>query len=259
MNIMHRLLDTSTSVLGPYRVEAIAGTNTKARDGHVVDLRGMDIAAFEQNGTILWNHDPCEPVGVPVSCRKDAAGTLRVVIDFAPAGASEKADEIRNLVKAGIVRNLSIGFHPLEMEPLEPRQPRGGLLIKRSELLEVSFVSIPSDPNAIVTARRHPGARAGKALSGANAGALREAHRLAEQCRSTIEIVLDGAGEVAEPDDDEFAQRQRQAAVLRLQIPAHTVVDQERADRRTAAAKLGAINRDMSFAARQRELAALRR
>jgi HK97 family phage prohead protease len=160
MNRITRLLPTSTTVLGPNRVEAIAGTSAKARDGHIVDMRGMDLSAFMRSGTILWGHDPDQPVGVPVSCSVDSAGNLRLTVDFAPEGTSPRADEIRNLVKAGIVRNMSIGFAPIDMEPLDPRNPRSGQRITRCELIEVSFVSVPSDTGAIVTARAGSGRRA---------------------------------------------------------------------------------------------------
>jgi HK97 family phage prohead protease len=190
MSRIIRLLDTSISTLGPNRVEAIAGTSRRARDGHVVVMSGMDTSAFLRSGTILWNHDVGSPVGVPVSGQVDSAGNLRLVIDLAAAGTTPVSDDVRRLVKGGIVRNLSIGFDVLEAEPLDKNKPRGGLKITRSELLEVSFVSVPADVNAVVTARA---ARAGKVLSGANASALRTAHDLAERCRSAIRGVLDAA------------------------------------------------------------------
>lgn len=153
MSRITRFLDTQTTVLGPLRVEAVAGTSDMARDGHRVLMSGMDFSTFMRSGIILWGHDPDQPVGVPFSCRVDTAGNLRLTVDFAPEGTSERADEVRRLVKSGVVRNLSIGFSPVEAEPLDPRNPRGGQLIKRSELLEVSFVSVPADAGAIVTAR----------------------------------------------------------------------------------------------------------
>lgn len=223
MSLINRFVAATTEQLGPNRVEAIAGTSAKARDGHIVDMRGMDISAFASHGTILWSHDPDQPVGVPIACRIDAAGNLRITLDFAPAGASERADEVRNLVKAGIIRNMSIGFEPIEMKPLDPTKPRGGQHITRSELLEVSFVSVPSDTGAIVTAR------AGKTLSGSNAAALRQAHRLADKCRSTLADVLGEAGEMGEADgpDGDYEYRQRQLDALRLaQLPMTS--DQDR-------------------------------
>jgi len=153
MTTMVRLFDASTSMLGPDRVEAIAGTSKLARDGHIVEMKGMDTRAFMRSGTILWSHDPNVPVGTPAATRVDGDGNLRITIDFAPIGMSDRADEVRRLVKAGIIRNLSIGFDPIESKPLDPKNPRRGMHITRSELLEVSFVSVPADVGAVVTAR----------------------------------------------------------------------------------------------------------
>jgi len=219
-----RLLDTSTSMLGPGRVEAIAGTSNMARDGHIVDMRGMEIGPFLRTGVILWGHDPNQPVGNPVSGYVDPAGNLRITIDFAPDGVSERADEIRRLVKSGVVRSLSICFESLEMAPLDRNKPKGGQRITRSALLEVSFVSVPADIGAMVTARA---AREGKALSGRNATAIREAHNLAERCRSAIAGVLADAGEDPDGDHDDaehrrrvdYALRQRELEVLSMRHP----------------------------------------
>ena len=208
-----RFLETTTTVLGPNRIEAIAGTSKKARDGHIVEMSGMDTSAFLRSGTILWSHRQDWPVGVPVAGRVDSAGNLRLTVDFAPDGASELADEIRNLVKTGIVRNMSIGFDAIEAEPLDPKNPRGGMRVTRSELLECSFVSVPADTGAVVTARSE---RTGKVLSGANAGALREAHDLAERCRATIADVLGGAGAGGAAAEAERDHRRRQIELIRL-------------------------------------------
>jgi hypothetical protein len=91
--------------------------------------------------------------------------------------------------------------------------PRGGQRILRAELLEVSFVSVPADPGAVVTARA---ARAGNALSASNEQALRDAHQLADQCRSTLAGVLDGACTDAPRAQLGFEHRQRELDAITL-------------------------------------------
>ncbi|MCW1984988.1 UNVERIFIED_ORG: HK97 family phage prohead protease [Sphingomonas sp. R1F5B] len=151
MQMLTRLLPTTATAIDANRIEAIAGTSDKARDGNIVDMSRMDTTTFLRSGTILWSHDPKEPVGIPYACAIDVNGRLRIGVEFAPLGASDTADKIHRLVQAGIIRNMSIGFMPIEMAPLDPRLPKGGQRITRSELCEVSFVSVPSDRGAIIT------------------------------------------------------------------------------------------------------------
>jgi hypothetical protein len=81
---------------------------------------------------------------------------IRARIRFAPAGISDKADEIRGLVKSRIVSTVSVGMDPIEMEPIDPAKPRGGQRMTQWELLEISFCSVPVDTGAVVTARAVP-------------------------------------------------------------------------------------------------------
>src|SRR5207248_7076928 len=56
-------------------------------------------------------------------------------------------------------RGISIGFDPdwSTAEPIDPARPRAGKRFKKSELLEISVVSIPSDTGATVVQRSFGG------------------------------------------------------------------------------------------------------
>jgi phage head maturation protease len=56
------------------------------------------------------------------------------------------------MIRSGVVSAVSVGFLPIQATPL----PKGGSRFTKWELLEVSFVSVPCNPNAIVTARSLP-------------------------------------------------------------------------------------------------------
>jgi len=136
------------------RTKVIASTNDLARDGHVVEPTGLQTTNFLRTGTILFDHDSSTPVGKPVAAVPSADGKrLEVEIEWAPEGISEAADRCRGLVKAGIIRAVSIGFMPTELEPLDPKDPWGGQHIKEADLLELSFVGVPADTGAVVTQR----------------------------------------------------------------------------------------------------------
>ena len=137
----------------PNRSRFIAATNQLARDGHVLEPSGMEIDNFLRCGTILFDHDPKIPIGAPVATALNSDGDLEIEIEWAPSGISGDADKIRGLVKAGVLRSGSVGFDVLDGEPLDPKKPRGGLHITKSELLEFSVVSVPADTGAVVTQR----------------------------------------------------------------------------------------------------------
>ena len=76
-------------------------------------------------------------------------------IEFPPAGTNAKSDEYLGLVKTGVIDTVSIGFNSHKSEPLS----RGGVRFTDWSLLEISFVSVPANPNAVVTARANWGNR----------------------------------------------------------------------------------------------------
>ena len=153
MSMIRKVIPMQATEVAENRTRLIAATSQLARDGHVLEPAGMDISSFLRIGTILFDHDPKVPVGIPVSGGLNSAGDLEVEIEWAPAGISAKADEVRGLVKAGILRTGSVGFEPLDGEPLDPAKPRGGQHITKSELLELSIVAVPADTGAVVTQR----------------------------------------------------------------------------------------------------------
>lgn len=213
---MKRLLGTAFNDLGADEVEAIISTSAPARDGHILRASGCDHADFDRNPIILWAHSTDQPVG---RCERLTVGSnaISARIRFAPLGVSETADRIRGLVKSGVVSAMSISFLPdySTAKPIDPKQPRGGQIFSSWTLLEASFVAIPSDIGAVVTARAD---RAGKVLSGVNAEALKTAHDHAEACRAAIADVLDGAGEGLgdRSVDLDYERRKLEHAAMRL-------------------------------------------
>ena len=159
---VQRLISTATD-LGEREIGVIAATDQVARDGHVLEPSGINLSNYRRNPIVLWSHDPEQPVGACTAVAVED-GALAARIQFAPEGTSATADEICSLVKSGIVKGVSIGFDPLEAEPLDPALgSRGGLRILSSELLEISLVSVGADTGAAVVARSfsaRPGAQA---------------------------------------------------------------------------------------------------
>lgn len=120
--------------------EVVISTADQDRGGDVVDQNGWDLTFFKMNPVVLWAHDYYAlPIGACDSIEvKD--GKLVAIGKFAPAEANPFAQQVRKLYDLKIVRTTSVGFIPLEID---------GQNIKKSELLEFSFVPVPMNPHAL--------------------------------------------------------------------------------------------------------------
>ena len=135
------------SALTDRQIKVVASTAVKDRIGDIMIPRGCDVSLYQKNPIVLANHDPNLPIGTAeISVGDDA---IEALITFAPAGASAKADEYCALAKAGVLNTVSVGFQPVEAEPIKG----AGELYKAWSLLELSLVSVPANPEAVVTAR----------------------------------------------------------------------------------------------------------
>jgi HK97 family phage prohead protease len=182
--------------LGERQVRVIASTADVDRMGDVVVQSGVQLANFFANPIVLYQHDPSTPIGRANAVRITPAG-LEMTIDFAPAGISAKADEVCGLVKSGILIGISIGFDPLEIEPMNPAYPRGPQRYLKCDLMEVSIVSIPANPSAAVIAKRFQTrnhAPRGKGLVDLGQVAVILESLGFVQARARIEAALEGDG-----------------------------------------------------------------
>lgn len=123
------------------------------RAGDVVVQKGIDIGSFmDIGGTVLWQHDPNQPIAKAIEMGI-VDGKMRALVQFPEPNVSAKADEIYGLIANGVVNAASIGFDPIEFEPLDPKKPFGPQRFLRIELMEFSFVSVPCAPQATIIAR----------------------------------------------------------------------------------------------------------
>lgn len=132
-------------------IEGIATTPSTDRVGDVVEPKG---AEFKLPIPLLWQHDSRQPIGQVTRAKVSDEG-ISVVAKFAriaePGKLKERLDEAWQSVKYGLVRGLSIGFRPTEdPEPINPKDPWGGLRFSKWEWLELSAVSIPANADASI-------------------------------------------------------------------------------------------------------------
>jgi len=89
----------------------------------------------------LWQHDPKEPVGILDEIYEDARGLYirgRLILDVS------RAREARQLLGAGALDGLSIGFHTVKSR----ERSDGVRLLREVDLWEISLVTFPMNEQA---------------------------------------------------------------------------------------------------------------
>ena len=126
--------------------QVIASTADVDRDGEVIDPQGWDLDNYMKNPIILWAHNYTDlPIGVAEKIEKSETGLI-IKGKFASKEANPKAEQVRRLYEEGIQKAVSVGFIPRERDGNNDR------LITKAELLELSFVPVPANPNALALA-----------------------------------------------------------------------------------------------------------
>ena len=112
-----------------------------------VIVRGAFAETLQKKTPVmLWQHDSAEPIGVYERIREDEIGLWlegRLLLDI------EKGREAHILLKNRAIRGLSIGFLPLAWE-WETRDNTRVRVLKDIDLWEVSLVTFPANPKAVV-------------------------------------------------------------------------------------------------------------
>jgi HK97 family phage prohead protease len=119
------------------------------RMGDVIDPGGWELANFKRNPIALFGHSGGFPIGKWADVHVER-GQLRGRLELMDP-VSDRLREIHAAVNAGVLRAVSVGFHPVEAEPL--KGSKGGYRFTKSELVECSLVSVPANPNALAVAK----------------------------------------------------------------------------------------------------------
>ena len=133
-------------------MEFILSDATPDRYGDIVEPTGWQLDNFKNNPICLFGHDNKFPIGKWEDI-KAGGKDLRARLTLAPKGTSDRIDEIRNLIDADILRATSVGFRPLESEPLDKDDKWGAKRFTKHELVECSVVAVPANPNALAVAK----------------------------------------------------------------------------------------------------------
>jgi len=133
----------------------IASTNREDRYGDIIE-QSWDLDDFWRNPVFLWGHQSWQtPIG---SVREFAANAqmteTHARVEFLPEGVDSFVDKLFRLVKLKALRAVSVGFIPIEIEDrLDADQHWIGYRFMRSQLMELSLVTVPANPDAVQLAR----------------------------------------------------------------------------------------------------------
>lgn len=132
----------------------IASTANPDRYGDIVDQSGWDLRAYERNPIILLNHNPTQlPIGKGKAYVKN--GQLMLDVEFDKN--DEVAQQVERKVRGGFINAVSVGFQPSEsiarnkLPADHPYHGKSGYYFPKSELLEVSIVTIPANNEATLS------------------------------------------------------------------------------------------------------------
>ncbi|WP_426525655.1 hypothetical protein [Bradyrhizobium sp. McL0615] len=136
--------NSGTATVGDDPLQFVMSDGTRDRYGDVVEASGWDLTEFAANPIALANHDASFVAGTWHNVHV-ANNKLLGHLQLAPPGTSPRLDELRKLVLSGIYRACSVGFLPIDFEPLSG----GGRRYKKQRLIECSIVSTPANPAAL--------------------------------------------------------------------------------------------------------------
>lgn len=127
----------------------IATANTRAVDRYRTRIEPGGMTITPGPLALLFNHRTDRPAGriETIARTPDEVTFEAVVLD----------DEVFGLIRSGQVAGVSIGFRPLDW--IEDEADEDVLVCRSWELCEVSIVSVPANPQAVITEVRSLGER----------------------------------------------------------------------------------------------------
>lgn len=137
--------------------EFVLSDGSLDRMGDVIEPNGWQLDRIKSDPPVLFNHDRNQIVGRWTDVRvKDGKLLGRIV--WAKSDKWPMGQYIRDLVREGVLRTVSVGFQPVAREPLtkDADKHHGPFRFTKQELLECSLVSVPANPNALALAKDYP-------------------------------------------------------------------------------------------------------
>ena len=157
MNIGTKVIDDDKRI-----IEFTSSTKTRDRDGDTINNYGWDLSNFKKNPLFLWGHDYSKPSIGRVITSNITTNSLKQTVQFMGADVANNeeykdwpdwlkfADLVYQMYKNKYLNAVSVGFNPESWEWAD--EAEGNINFDSQELLELSAVTVPSNPDAVQAA-----------------------------------------------------------------------------------------------------------
>ncbi len=137
------------------RVLRFVGSNEAIdRDGDVIRAAGWKLKDYKKNSVVLFGHNYS---GKAVAKTKKVwvdGKKLMFDIEFPEASISAEGDTLFKLYKNGYMSAVSVGFQTDHKTVEYPKNRKGvNRILNDCNLLEISLVSVPANPMALLTSK----------------------------------------------------------------------------------------------------------
>jgi HK97 family phage prohead protease len=123
------------------KIVFVASDETLDRQGEVISLDSWDLRNFKKNPVLLVDHE-YKVENIVGTARNIKIDKDRKALTFEPNFhlITQLSQNVAKMVEAGELNTVSVGFMPIY-----PKKDGDKV---RNELLEISFVAVPANPNA---------------------------------------------------------------------------------------------------------------
>ena len=122
-------------------IRFVASTEGQARDGLVIEARGWQLDEYKANPSVLWAHDyrgERLPIGRAADVWVDGD---RLMADILFDQEDPFAVAVEKKYRSGVLSSVSVGWDSLEVD---------GRRVTKANLLDISAVPVPGDPDALM-------------------------------------------------------------------------------------------------------------
>jgi HK97 family phage prohead protease len=144
----HAHIERTNEIADSGEFSAVISTGRRDAYGDELVVAGADLDDYTRNPILLHEHSTSSPIGKAIAIERLAD---RIVARFRllSKGVSQAADGVRQMIGEGVLNMLSVGFEPLEREPIDG----AGQRFLKWKLYEVSTVAIGANPDALIVER----------------------------------------------------------------------------------------------------------